>query len=209
MAISVTHFSQTNAAPRCRMYCKDESIYYQGEAAKAWFMVEEGLARTCRFHANGHRQVTGFHSPGDVFGLEDEEYAESAEAVTNLRCWCFNKPNGEMSDDSPEDEPSLFGQALRKARRNVIRCIHLFGRRTAAERLAAFILMMASRQGADDRVELAMRRSDIADFLGLTIYTVSRTYAQLCEDRLISLEATHHCQILDRASLRSLAGGED
>jgi CRP-like cAMP-binding protein len=97
-------------------------------------------------------------------------------------------------------------KVLKQALHNANRCIFLFGRRTAPERIAAFILMIANRIGTRGRVELPMCRTDIADYLGLTMHTVSRTISQLSHDKLIALEGPHHCRILDYAGLKKLAG---
>jgi CRP/FNR family transcriptional regulator/CRP/FNR family nitrogen fixation transcriptional regulator len=167
-------------------------------------VVESGVARTCRFHADGHRQLTGFHFEGDVFGLDDRTRLESAEAVTDLLCWCFTAQAGATKAGGLPGAEAR--NVLKKALDNANRCIFLFGRRTAHERIAAFILMLAERQHARERVELMMSRNDIADFLGLTMHTVSRTISQLCQEGMILLDGPHHCRITDRPGLQGLAG---
>lgn len=200
-----TSMSQFGAPANWQMlrFRKDESLYFEGDSARTWFVVESGVARTCRFHADGHRQLTGFHYQGDVFGLDEESRLETAEAVTDLACWSFTRQGLANSEGPVWAEPQMI---LQKALRNAHNCIFLFGRRTAQERIAAFILMLAKRQQARDRIELAMCRSDIADYLGLTIHTVSRTISQMCQEELIFLEGPHHCRILNRAGLEQLAG---
>jgi CRP/FNR family transcriptional regulator/CRP/FNR family nitrogen fixation transcriptional regulator len=190
----------TNANCSALRLRKDEPIYFEGDPARTWFVVESGVARTCRFHADGHRQLTGFHYEGDVFGLDDGTRLESAEAVTDLFCWCFSTQFG-AAGSGPE-----VRNVLKKALDNANRCIFLFGRRTAHERIAAFLLMLAQRQHASERVELSMSRNDIADYLGLTMHTVSRTISQLCQEGLILLDGPHHCRITNRPGLQGLAG---
>lgn len=181
---------------------KDESIYFEGDTPAGWFVVESGVARTCRFHADGHRQLTGFHYEGDVFGLDEGSRLEAAEAVTDMTCWYLpNRMAGGEGLIAAEAQ-----QVFKKALENAHRCIFLFGRRSAQERLAAFILMLAARQRVRNDVELSMSRSDIADYLGLTIHTVSRTLSQLCQERMILLEGPHHCRLLNHAALKRLAG---
>jgi CRP/FNR family transcriptional regulator/CRP/FNR family nitrogen fixation transcriptional regulator len=190
----------TNANCSALHLRKDEPIYFEGDPARTWFVVESGVARTCRFHADGHRQLTGFHFERDVFGLDDDVRLESAEAVTDLFCWCFSTHAG-AANTGPEAR-----DVLKKALDNANRCIFLFGRRTAHERIAAFLLMLAERQHARERVELPMSRNDIADYLGLTMHTVSRTISQLCQEGLILLDGPHHCRITNEPGLQGLAG---
>jgi CRP-like cAMP-binding protein len=145
----------------------------------------------------------GFHYPGDVFGLDETIRQESAQAVTDVRCLSVVPPTHTRIDSLDANRTQAV---MKKALASANRCIRLFGRRTAPERIAAFILMLAECQGAHDRIELPMCRSDIADYLGLTIHTVSRTISQLCQDGLIKQEGPHHCRILDRHLLGNLAG---
>lgn len=188
---------------------KGGSLYFEGDEVRRSYQIVEGIVRTCRFHADGHRQVTGFHYPGDTVGLGQRNHFESAEAVTDLECRALAiQPDGKARSASAED-PSLADFLLQGALRNAHQSIFLFGRRTACERLAAFILMTARRLGCGLEVELPMGRTDIADYLGLTIHTVSRTFGMLCQDRLIALHGSQHCRILDLPGMRSLAGEVD
>lgn len=202
-----SHQGRDPYAPELLHFRKGETIYVEGDPAPSWFMVETGVARTCRFHANGHRQLTGFQYPGDVLGYEQETHRDSAEAVTDvtMRRHRMALPASPAAGDRTTDQ-SLAITALRNALDNANRCIFLFGRRTAPERLAAFILMTAERLGGYDDIELPMCRTDIADYLGLTIHTVSRTLTQMSRERLITIDGAHRCRILDMPGLRSLAG---
>jgi CRP-like cAMP-binding protein len=187
---------------------KGETIYYEGDVADTWFELTEGAARTCRFRADGHRQLTGFYYAGDVFGMEDQDRLESAEAITDLAAWRVLKPLSERADEAALGAQSDYNEALTRARDSVDERIFLFGRRTAPERLAAFIVLTANRLRMPTDVELPMCRTDIADHLGLTIHTVSRTFTQLCESGLISLVGSSSCRILDPVRVMALAGVE-
>jgi CRP-like cAMP-binding protein len=190
-----------------RRFQKGETIYFEGDSADTWFEVAKGVARTCRYHSDGHRQLTGFHYAGDVFGLEEGLRLESAEAVTDMICWSIAKPTGEAYVGDEGCLTAEHDRALGKALESANRCIFLFGRRTAPQRLAAFLLMTADQLEVNSDVDLPMCRTDIADYLGLTIHTVSRTITQLCDDSLISLMGAQHCRIVDRPGLTALAGG--
>ena len=80
----------------------------------------------------------------------------------------------------------------------------LLGRKNAQERVATFLLEMASRAASTTEIELPMSRQDIADYLGLTIETVSRTLTQLEGDAAIEIPTSRHILLRDRSALRRL-----
>jgi CRP-like cAMP-binding protein len=181
-------------------FCRDDAIYFEGDFAPAWFAVSEGVVRTCRYKENGNRQILGFYYPGDVFGLEPTARRETAEAVTDAVVRCPAQEGHGQRDAS--DVESALRRALGAAYENIA----ILGRRTAQERVAAFILATAAEVGRSEEFSFPMSRSDMADYLGLTIHTVSRTIGQLCDQQLISLRGARHCRILDIARLKALAG---
>lgn len=186
---------------RCQ---KGAQIYSQGELATCWYSVLRGIVRTCRYHADGHRQLTGFYYEGDVFGLDGGIYQETAEAVTTVtleRRKAFRSPPV-TSEDASEASEIPLQRALTRARE----CIFLLGHRTAAQRVAAFFLAIAERLPAQGCLQLAMTRSDIADYLGLTVHTVSRTISELVRRKLVVLEGPQRVRLIDVAGLRDLAG---
>jgi CRP/FNR family transcriptional regulator/CRP/FNR family nitrogen fixation transcriptional regulator len=179
---------------------KGDTIYHQGDRACRWFEVVSGIVRTCRFMADGHRQLTGFFYAGDVFGVEAGLYSEAAEAVTDvvLRCSARARPGDDLDGDSP--------RALERALQCARRSIFLFGHRTAANRVAAFLITMAERSGLQTGVQLPMTRGDIADHLNLTLHTVSRTISDFSRNGLIALHGRQNFRILDLEGLRVVAG---
>jgi len=184
---------------------KGVAIYYEGDPARRWYEVVSGIVRTCRYHVDGHRQLTGFFYAGDFFGVDEENYKETAEAVTNavVRRHGHDSNGTGQTGLHTQDETEA---ALRKALTSAQQCIFLLGHRTAAERVAAFLLAAAIRLGATKGVPLPMSRNDIADHLGLTIHTVSRTISDLARRRLIALEGPQRFRVLDEMGLRDLAG---
>ena len=84
----------------------------------------------------------------------------------------------------------------------------MLGRKTAEEKLASFLLEMLDRSPASDTIDLPMSRTDIADYLGLTIETVSRTFSSLKQHEVLSLPNAHRVIILDRDALEELSGDE-
>lgn len=180
-------------------YGKGERIYAQGDAVRHWYEVVDGLVRTCRLQANGSRQLTSFFYPNEVFGLEEGVHRETAEAVTDL---ILRRHDAQQPGSSGPHAEIALKKALGSARK----CIFLFGRRTAEEKVAAFLLSVAERLQVRDGVLIPMSRSDIADHLGLTMHTVSRTISQLSRRGLIALKGSHSVTIQDRLGLCELAG---
>lgn len=180
---------------------KGEIIFSQGDPGDCWFEVISGTVRTCHFHADGHRQLTGFFYQGDVFGVEYGARDAAAEAVTNTILARRPVQSGDANS---------FGQnrALERALDSANQCIFLLGRRNANERVAAFLLIAAKRLSAPGSIPLPMTRSDIADHLGLTIHTVSRTISGFVRRGLIELEGPQLCRLVDLAGLRAIAGDE-
>lgn len=174
-------------------YAADEEIYAQGDAVKRLYRLHSGVVRTTRVNSEGRRQVGDFYYPGDVFGLEiDDEHHFSAEAL----CACVVEPLGLQhgsSDADPEHSVVLARvtrQELRKANEHVM----LLGRKTAREKVALFLMAHAERAGGPD-VDLPMGRQDIADYLGLTIETVSRMLTQLQGEAVIEFPTVRRFQV--------------
>jgi CRP/FNR family transcriptional regulator, nitrogen fixation regulation protein len=177
--------------PRCLTteiveYGKDDVVFNQGGVALYWYEVMEGAVRTCRFLVDGHRQLTGFFFEGDVFGTDMGQYLVSAEALTTTRLARY------VNDDAVSS-PAHLNRALQSAQD----CIALFGHRSASERLAAFILSIARRSRGGDRVSFPISRADIADHLGLTVPTVSRTMTDFAKRKLIRAEGRAYLRILN------------
>lgn len=185
---------------------KGEIVYSQGDPATDWFEVISGTVRTCLLYSDGHRQLTGFFYPDDVFGFDSGHYASSAEAVTSVTLRRCGRGFGE--DVQPSETPPVHG-ALRSALDSAHACIFLLGRRTAAERLAAFLLATAKRFPAGKPFDLPMSRADIADHLGLTIHTVSRTLSEFVRRKLISLDGPQSVMIEGYGAMRKLAEGDE
>ncbi|WP_158213583.1 helix-turn-helix domain-containing protein [Sphingopyxis witflariensis] len=180
---------------------KGEIIFFQGDRSDGWFEVVSGIVRTCRFHIDGHRQLTGFYYKGDAFGVECGRREAAAEAVTNAILSRHFAAAGEL-------ESSSQNHALERALESANQCIFLLGRRNANERVAAFLLIAAERLESPESIPLPMPRSDIADHLGLTIHTVSRTISGFVRRGLIELDGPQMCRIIDVEGLMAVAGEE-
>ena len=197
-----------DAEEKCGLPCdalkfsKSSTIYHEGDPVKYWFEVVSGIVRTCRFLADGHRQLTGFFYTSDVFGVDGALYRESAEAVTDVTLRRFSNTATDGDGTNGVRVPDqILGKALESARQSIF----LFGHRTAANRLAAFLIAVAERSGVSSGVELPMTRSDIADHLNLTLHTVSRTICDFARKGLIALDGPQNVRILDLELLRVAA----
>lgn len=191
-------------------YPKNQTIYYEGDEAEYSFRVLSGTARLCKVTEDGRRQIAAFPTAGDFFGWADQEtYNFSAEAVTAVT---VEKYVRRRVEEAMRSDPStsrrvlaLLSSQLASAQDHLL----LLGRMTAEERVAAFLLEWAKQCGdtraAKTTVELPMNRRDIADYLGLTIETVSRTLSAMKRDGLISLSSTDHVRLNRWAALERLA----
>ncbi|MGY2049373.1 cyclic nucleotide-binding domain-containing protein [Methylobacterium sp. JK268] len=188
---------------------KGQTLFGQDEAADAVYTVIEGALRLTRLLPDGRRQVMGFALPGDFLGLAlQERHAVSAEALGPVRTCRFGR---EAFAELVEAKPHLLRSLHERAGYELILAqeqMLLLGRRTAEERVAAFLLgLRARRARAGHRsvtVELSMGRQDMADHLGLTIETVSRMLTRLDRARVI-LVVPGGVRLRDLARLERLA----
>jgi CRP/FNR family transcriptional regulator, nitrogen fixation regulation protein len=184
---------------------RNSEIYGEGEAAEYAYKVVRGVVRTHKLLQDGRRQISAFHLPGDVFGLDAvEEHRFTAEAVSDTVV-IFVKRSALVSLAARDGEVAndlwmMAAAELNRAHEHML----LLGRKSAQERIAAFLLEMAGRAEQSDTVELPMSRLDIADYLGLTIETVSRTFTLLENAATIELPSTRRIRLCNRAALSRL-----
>ncbi|HKW55568.1 MAG TPA: helix-turn-helix domain-containing protein [Stellaceae bacterium] len=189
-----------------------QAIFDEGDPAENVYNVNAGAVKIYKLLPDGRRQITGFLFAGDFLGLTyNDAYAYSAEALAQSRLCCFPRRKLEaMLEEMPRLEQRLLGMAsheLASAQDQMM----LLGRKSARERVASFILMLsdaASRRGQRvDTVFLPMRRSDIADYLGLTTETVSRTLTRLRAQGLIEFVNDKQIRLSNPEALAEVAGG--
>jgi CRP-like cAMP-binding protein len=161
-------------------YGREEEIFGEGEEAESVYRVMQGAVRTYKVLSDGRRQITGFHLPGDLFGFEQGEiHRHTAEALSGTRVLIFKRRQIErIATHRAEVACQLWSLATRSLRHAQDHMM-LLGRRSALERVAAFLLDVDLRLGGTGTFDVPMTRRDIADYLGLTIETVSRTISQL------------------------------
>ncbi len=184
---------------------RDESIYGQGDEAEFVYRVISGLVRTTRLTDDGRRQIGGFYYAGDMIALEDEnEHCFSAEAMTDCEVLVVRR---RVLDFEAARDASVARQlwsagyrSLRKMQSHLVQ----IGRKTALERVGAVLAELASRVPGDE-VDLPMSRQDIADYLGLTIETVSRMFTQLQASGVIVLTGLRRMRVSNGPALQKLA----
>lgn len=172
---------------------RNEEIFGQDEPAEYVYRVVSGAVRTMRFSSDGRRQILGFHLPGEVFGLElGDTHSLSAEALATseivmVRHAALDKA---AADDAGAARALLqvTAEQLTSAREHAL----VLGRKGACERVAAFLLQLADRCLAKREMDLPMSRADIADYLGLTIETVSRAFSEFERNAAIALPSSRH-----------------
>jgi CRP/FNR family nitrogen fixation transcriptional regulator len=186
---------------------KGEELFAEGEEAEFFYQVQTGAIRSYKLLSDGRRQIDAFHLNGDIFGLEaGSEHRFSAEAVGNVTVIAYRRSRlGALIQDDPAFRDKIMTATLRSLERAQEHML-LLGRKTAQEKIATFLLDMAQRVSRDDEhFELPMQRSDIADHLGLTIETVSRTLTQFARSGLIRLlPAGRSIGLCNKMALRSL-----
>ncbi|TCS03468.1 MULTISPECIES: helix-turn-helix domain-containing protein [unclassified Rhizobium] len=159
----------------------DETIYSEGEHALAIYQVEAGAVRIYRLTARGQRYILSFCGKGEWFGLETGNVrTDFAEAVCET---CIRPFRADQDTVVPIDLLHIALTNLAKAQHKQL----VITEQSALKRVAAFVNEMADRHPRDCEFDMMMSRSDIADYLGLTVETVARCFTKLREKRILRL----------------------
>jgi CRP/FNR family nitrogen fixation transcriptional regulator len=189
-----------------RRYAKDEEIFGEGDRTAYYYKVLEGAVRTSKLLSDGRRQIGAFYLPGDLFGIEaGEEHRFSAEAVGDARIVSYKRCGLDILAANDNDFAVAIVEAMMQALARAQDHMLLLGRKSAIEKIATFLLDLAERLN-EDSFELSMSRTDIADHLGLTIETVSRSLSQLERKGYIALPSTRRIELRNKAALSRLDG---
>lgn len=194
----------------CRRLDADDVVFLEGDEAERVHEIVQGVVRLCRLLPDGRRAVLGFRHPGDLLGLcSGGRHDCTAEAVTPvvLRS-CRLSSLAALAEASAETRrrlSSLVWREIDATRTNLL----VLGRMSALERVASFLVALSRQHGHATRLHLPMSRTDIADHLGLTIETVSRTLTQMRRRGLIALPSPHLAILLCPDALRDLAAADE
>lgn len=197
---------------RKRPLHKGDMLFESGTPLKSLYAVRTGSFKTFTLTEQGEQQITGFHLPGDVIGFDainTEQHASYAEALET----------GMICEIPYHNLEALLGQ-LPKLRQQMMRLMSqdiqadqqmllLLNRKTAEQKLATFLNHLASRYGnrgfSSKAFRLSMTRSDIGNYLGLTVETISRLLSKLHKDQIVEVDGKL-ITINDATALSQLAG---
>jgi CRP/FNR family nitrogen fixation transcriptional regulator len=188
----------------CMSFARNSEIYGENEPADYLYKIVSGTVRTYKVLVDGRRQIGAFHLPGDMFGFETgNEHSFSAEAITDCKIIVIKRSAvmalAARDNDVARQMWELTARELQRVQKHSLALI-----RTAEERVAGFLLEMADRVANGGTVELPMSRQDIADYLGLTIETVSRTLKLLEDAAAIEVARRRRILLRNRSALRRL-----
>src|SRR5664279_570653 len=180
---------------------RNAEIYGENEPAEYLYKVVSGTVRTYKVLNDGRRQIGAFYVTGDMYGLEiGDVHTFSAEAIVDCKVMVIKRSTvigmAARDHDISRQLWAMTAQELLRVQDHILLLI-----KTAQERVAGFLLEMAKRAPAGNEIDLPMSRQDIADYLGLTIETVSRTLTQLENSSAISVPSSRRIVLRNRAAL--------
>ena len=183
-------------------------LFHQHTQARYVYMLEEGMLMMERSSSTGRRQVMAFTHPGNFIGITHNEHYEftvSALAPSRIREIPI-KPFIALQDDLPqlkENVRRIGGNILA----HTLDQVFALGQKKAHERVCFMIKQLSDRMPKQRKhlIDLVMTRQDIADYLGLTIETVSRAFGKLKREGIIDIYSAHTVEILDMPALEELA----
>ena len=167
-------------------FSRNEEIFVEGETASSIFKIKSGCMRTATVLGDGRRHILSFYIPGEFYGLgAGRVYSVTGEAVTRCKVHVFKRiAIVEIADEKIAKRLLMIAASeLSRAHRHSLLLL-----RGSKERVVGFLLDMAERQNNTRHVDLPMTRGDVADYLGLTIETVSRMLGKLEENAAIAIE---------------------
>jgi CRP/FNR family nitrogen fixation transcriptional regulator len=185
-------------------YARNVEIYAQEDDVERLFRVISGVVRTTRVTIDGRRQVGDFYYPGDLFGLEIGPLHEfSAEALTECQVESVRHAAVRNFVGDVELDRAIL-DATRRELQRVQGHVMLLGKKGAREKVAASLLGLAEHEQIGG-VDLPMGRQDMADYLGLTIETVSRMLTQLQSDNVVQFPSLRRFKVTQRQALEAIA----
>lgn len=185
-------------------FARNSEIYGENERAEYIYKVLSGSVRTYKVLNDGRRQIGAFYMPGNIFGLEaGNEHTFSAEAIVDCKVLVIKRSVlvalAARDNEVARQLWSMTAGELQRAQDHIMLLV-----KTARERVAGFLLEMSLRERTGNEVDLPMSRQDIADYLGLTIETVSRTLTQLENAATIAVPTSRRIVLRNRGALTRL-----
>ncbi len=189
-----------------------QHLFFESDPARFIYKIGSGVLRFTRTQKDGRRRVIAFGFPGDVVGLPcDGRHTTECDAITPAEVMARRYDREERPERNPRLQSLIMASALDEIR-SLQDHFMVLGRRLASEKVAAFLMILHRRIGTPlgnyHLIRLPMNRSDIADYLGLTPETVSRSITQLRTENVIALGDANTIILRDSAQLRALAEGD-
>jgi CRP/FNR family transcriptional regulator len=187
------------------------SLFFEQDDAHSLYQVVSGILRLTRVTEGGHRQVIGFGYPGDVVGFPDDgRYQSDCDALCEAKVVRYRSAALNTEDPDTQAHGILLQAALHEIS-GMQDHIMMLGRKSALAKIASFLSVMMARSGRKDgpymQLGLPMSRSDIADFLGLTTETVSRSLTELRKLKVIAIKGIHTVVVMRPNDLKVLSEG--
>jgi len=199
---------ETGAAVLTVVLEPGQCLYHAGERPDAGYVVKSGLLRQVMQLADGRRQILRFIFPDDILDWTDTaDMPFSAEAVEHAEVRCFSKAQLETVLSRNAAARTKWKRLAEQHFHDMQRHAVVLGRLSSTERLAYFLIWLQQHtaDSADGVLHVPMVRGDIADYLGLTVETVSRSFAVLRDSGLIELVSSRDVQVIKPAALRAMA----
>jgi CRP/FNR family transcriptional regulator len=192
-----------------KFYTDKQNIFLQNENSDSLYNITEGNIKIYQLLSDGRIQIIGFLYPGDFFGsYNKKKYNYSAESIGKTKVCVFKK---ELLDSYLEKHMELAKELLNMISHELMLAqdrIGVLGKLNANERMAQFVINISQQRSRigwqDNPVSLPMTRQDIADYLGLTLETVSREITKLKTSKLIKVLNSKQIYLLDKARLSNL-----
>jgi CRP/FNR family nitrogen fixation transcriptional regulator len=189
----------------CR-FRRGETIFGEGDELKCSYKIVSGAVRLSRITEDGRRQIVEFRTPGEFVGFEwDGHYALSAEAVRDVVAVRYMRTRVDRLVEQRSDVRGSLVTLIRNELRSAHEHLITLGCQGAKERVANFLLQLARKAGVGDgeTIEVELGRQDMADYLGLTLETISRTLSEFKRSGAIALPKRRQIRVLSTARLRA------
>lgn len=209
--VPTTRFKGLQTLPETHL-ANNTPLFHEGDDVKRIYQVVSGVVSLTRVLEDGRRQIIAFGFPGDIIGFPFNGcHHTDCGTLTPTRL----QPYRLSQIEDAQADPKLHHRFVKAALREIAAMqdhFMMLGRKTAAEKVASFLTVLADRTGTPfgqyTQVDIPMNRADIADYLGLTTETISRVLTQLRKSRMIALDGAKTVIILRRTALQALATGK-
>jgi CRP-like cAMP-binding protein len=189
-------------------------LFHEGDDAYAVYEIIEGVCRSSMVLSNGRRQIISFGYPSDFVGVShDCKYHYECEAITDMKVRVFRKNACSARSDTDPDFSDRMLKYMAAEVCGMQEHFMMLGKKSATEKLASFLIAIADRSCTHDgqviKISLPMSRIDIADFLGLTIETISRTFTKLRKDGIVEFDGSKTVVILEPSILLNVSNPDE